>query len=238
MPPQLPPVKRIRWAHAYRIVPSRFPPIGVYDRIADPADLDAVFAIEALTNPRLREESGALMLVPKEHRISGPGSTPVMAAFTHLNPEGSRFSDGTWGVFYAAHSVATAVEETVYHRERFLAATAEPACDIQMRCYRTSIDSRLHDIRGGWIAAHDPERYVASVALARELRAVDSNGIVYDSARHHGGECLAAFHPDVVAPCVQAQHLVYRWDGARIVQVLTVSELMRPGRPTDRPGLR
>ena len=47
-----------------------------------------------------------------------------MAAFTHLNPEGSRFSDGSWGVFYAAHSVATAVEETVYHRERFLAATA------------------------------------------------------------------------------------------------------------------
>ena len=116
MPTTLPLIKRIRWTHAYRIVPSRFPPVGVYDRIADPADLDAVFAIEALTNPRLREEAGALKLVPNEHRLSGPGSTPVMAAFTHLNPEGSRFSDGTWGVFYAAHSVATAVEETVYHR--------------------------------------------------------------------------------------------------------------------------
>ena len=94
MPADLPPVRRIRWNQAWRIVPSRFPPVGVYDRIADPADLDAVFAIEALTNPRLREEAGALKLVAKEHRISGPGSTPVMAAFTHLNPEGSRFSDG------------------------------------------------------------------------------------------------------------------------------------------------
>jgi hypothetical protein len=28
---------------------------------------------------------------------------------------------------------------------------------------------------------------------------------------------------------VQAQHLVYRWDGARIAQVLEVSELKRPG---------
>jgi RES domain-containing protein len=151
-----------------------------------------------------------------------------MAAFTHLNPEGSRFSDGTWGVFYAAHSVATAVEETVYHRERFLAATAEPACDIEMRCYRTSVDSRLHDIRGGWAAAHDPASYAASVTLARELRDAGSNGIVYDSARHRGGECLAAFQPDAVAPCTQAQHLVYRWDGARIAQVLAVSELARP----------
>ena len=229
MSSQLPPVKRIRWSHAWRIVPSRFPPIGVYDRIADPADIDALFAIEAMTNPRLRDEADALKLVPKEHRISGPGSTPVMAAFTHLNPEGSRFSDGTWGVFYAAHSAATAVEETVYHRERFLGATAEPACSIQMRCYRTSVDSRLHDIRGGWTDEHDPDAYVASVKLARALREDGSNGIVYDSARDSGGECLAAFQPDVVAPCVQAQHLVYRWDGARIAQVLEVSELKRPG---------
>lgn len=227
MPTDLPPVKRVRWSHAYRIVPSRFPTIGVYDRIADPTDIDALFAIEALTNPRLRDEAGALKLVPRERRISGTGSTPVMAAFTHLNPEGSRFSDGSWGVFYAAHSVATAVEETVYHRERFLAATVEPACDIEMRCYRTSLDSKLHDIRGSWPGAHDPHSYGASVALARELRAADSNGIVFDSARHAGGECLAAFYPDVVAPCVQAQHLIYRWDGIRISQVLEVSELKR-----------
>jgi RES domain-containing protein len=227
MPPPLPPVKRIRWSRAWRIVPSRFPPIGVYDRIADPADLEALFAIEALTNPRLREEADVLKLVPKGRRISGPGSTPVMAAFTHLNPQGSRFSDGSWGVFYAAHDIATAVEETVYHREQFLAATAEAACDLEMRCYRTSVDSKLYDIRGGWASAHDPDSYVASVALARELRALDANGIVYDSARHHGGECIAAFYPDVVAPCVQAQHLIYRWDGQRITQVLEVSELQR-----------
>ena len=228
MPADLPPVKRIRWSHAYRIVPSRFPPVDVFDRIADPRDLDALFAIEALTNPRLREQAGALKLVPPQRRISGPGSTPVMAAFTHLNPEGSRFSDGSWGVFYAAHSVATAVEETVYHRERFLAATAEPACEIEMRCYRTGIDCKLHDIRGGWAAAHDPHDYAAGVALARALRAAGSNGIVYDSARHAGGECVAAFFPDVVAPCVQGAHFIYRWDGARIAQVLQVSELKRP----------
>jgi hypothetical protein len=222
-----PPLRRIRWTHAYRIVPSRFPPAGVFDRIADPADLDAVFVIEALTNPRLREEANTLRLVPKDRRISGPGSTPVMAAFTHLNPEGSRFSDGSWGVFYAARNVITAVEETVYHRERFLAATAEPACEIEMRCYRTTVDCKLHDIRGGWPGEHDPKSYVASVKLARTLREAGSDGVVYDSVRHQGGECLAAFYPDVVAPCVQAQHMIYRWDGRRIAQVLEVSELKR-----------
>jgi RES domain len=223
----IPPLKRIRWSHAYRIVPSRFPPIGVFDRIADPGDLDALYAIEAMTNPRLRDEMGELRLVPADRRISGPGTTPVMAAFTHLNPEGSRFSDGTWGVFYAAHSVATAVEETVYHRELFLAATDEPPCDIEMRCYRTSIQAKLHDLRGGWTAEHDPDHYAAGVALARKLRNEGSDGLVYDSVRHVGGECVAVFYPDRVAPCVQAQHLMYRWDGKRIAQVLTVDEWKR-----------
>lgn len=223
----LPPVRRIRWGHAYRIVPSRYPPVGVFDRIADPGDLDALFALEALTNPRLREEAGALRLVPAARRVSGPGSTPIMAAFTHLDPAGSRFSDGSYGVFYAARSIRTAIEETVYHRERFLAATSEPACSIQMRRYHTAVDARLHDVRGGWPEAQAPDSYVASVALARTLRAAGSNGIVYASARDPGGSCLAAFFPDVVAPCVQAGHLVYRWDGTRICQVLEVNAVTR-----------
>jgi hypothetical protein len=224
-----PPLRRVRWTQAYRIVPSRFPPVGVFDRIADPADMDAVFAIESLTNPRLREEMGALRMVPPQRRISGPGTTPVMAAFTHLNPEGSRFSDGSWGVFYAARGVATAIEETVYHRQRFLAATAEPPTDIQMRCYRMTIQGRLHDIRGGWPAEHAPDSYALSVALARTLREGGSNGIVYDSVRHPGGQCAAVFYPDLVSPCVQVQHLIYRWDGAQVSAVLQVTPIERPG---------
>jgi hypothetical protein len=224
---ELPPLKRIRWIHAYRIVPSRFPPVGVFDRIADPRDLDAVFAIEAMTNPRLRQEAGELSLVPPGRRISGPGSTPVMAAFTHLNPEGSRFSDGSWGVFYAGHSVNTAVEETVYHRERFLAATRELPCDLEVRCYRTSINAMLHDLRGGWPKEHDPDSYMASVELARKLRAEGSDGLVFDSVRDPGGECVAVFYPDRVAPCVQGEHFIYRWDGKRVSQVLSISEWKR-----------
>jgi len=222
-------VRAIRppWAPTYRAVPSRFPPTSLFDDVADERELAVVAAIQRLTNPRIRAELGQISLVPAEERVFGPGSTPVMAAFTHLNPEGSRFSDGTWGVFYAAHSVATAVEETVYHREVFLAATAEPPCDIEMRCYSTSIHAKLHDLRGGWKPQHDPDDYSAGVALARALREAGSDGLVYDSVRHAGGECVAVFYPDRVAPCVQAQHLMYRWDGKRIAQVLTVDEWRR-----------
>jgi len=227
----LPPQRRLRWTHAYRIVPSRFPPVGLFDRIADPKDIDAVMAIESLTNPRLRDEIGALSLIPPARRVSGVGTTPIMAAFAHIPPEGSRFSDGHWGVFYAAHSIPTAIEETVYHREAFLAATREPPTDVQVRCYKTAISGRLHDIRGGWPAEHDPDSYAASVQLARTLRHEGSDGIVYDSARHVGGECVAVFFPDLVAPCLQAEHYIYRWNGTRIEAVLKVTAVERKGLP-------
>jgi RES domain len=209
----------IDW-RAFRIVPSRFPPVGTWDRIAAPGDFDALAEIEGLTNPRIREALGVLAMVPRHRWVSGPGTTPVMAAFTHLNPEGSRFSDGTYGVFYAAKEVETAIRETVYHRERFLARTKEPPQRIQMRCYVTSIKRRFHDIRGARPALHDPNSYVASQLFARELRTANSNGVVYDSVRKAGGQCVAAFWPDCVGPCTQGKHYEYHWDGAAISRVI------------------
>lgn len=227
--PITPPLKRIRWQRAYRIVASRFPPVGVFDAIADPKDLDALYAIEALTNPRLREEWGELANVPRERRVSGPGTTPLMAAFTHINPEGSRFSDGNYGVLYLSHEFETAIEETVFHRERFLAATHEPLIDVTMRSYVSVVHGPLHDLRGGWKAEHDPYSYAASRKLGARLRSHDSNGLVYDSVRKRGGQCAALFYPDLASPCVQGKHLIYRWDGMRIAQVLEVSAVRRGG---------
>lgn len=209
----------IDW-RAFRIVPSRFPPVDTWDRIAAPGDFDALAEIEGLTNPRIREALGVLATVPRDRWVSGPGTTPVMAAFTHLNPEGSRFSDGTYGVFYAARELETAIRETVYHRERFLARTQEPPQRIQMRCYVTSIRQSCHDIRGGHPTLHDPNSYLASQLFARELRASNSNGVVYDSVRKAGGQCVAAFWPDCVGPCTQGKHYEYHWDGAAIARVI------------------
>src|SRR3546814_4091279 len=79
-----------------------------------------------MTNDRLRDEAGDLSLVPPEDRVAGPGTTPIMAAFTHLNTEGSRFTDGSFGVFYAGLTIETAIAETKHHRINFLAATDEP----------------------------------------------------------------------------------------------------------------
>ena len=72
----------LAWPNSCRLVPSRYPAVGLFDAVADAADLDVVFEIEALGNPRLRQEAGQLSLVPPAHRISGPGTTPIMTRQT------------------------------------------------------------------------------------------------------------------------------------------------------------
>jgi hypothetical protein len=223
-----PPRRELAWRPSYRIVSSRFPPVGVFDAIADAADLDALYVLEGMTNPRLRQQLGRIDLVPQARRIAGPGTTPIMAAFTHLNPDGSRFSPGSYGVYYAAHERDTSISETVFHRERFLAHTKEPPCTLEMRCYLADVAGELHDIRGGWPELHDPDSYVASQRFAVELRNAGSDGIVFDSVRHPGGQCVAAFYPDLIAPARQGEHLYYHWNGTRIAHVVVAGEVIRP----------
>ncbi|MCA1779849.1 MAG: RES family NAD+ phosphorylase, partial [Xanthomonadaceae bacterium] len=109
------PVRHACWRRAVRIVPSCYPPIDPFEEVADSDDLEAVFAVESLTNPRIRTQVGSLSLVPEADRISGPGTSPIMAAFTHPNTAGSRFSPGSYGIYYAADDEQTAVAETRYH---------------------------------------------------------------------------------------------------------------------------
>ncbi|HEX7049079.1 MAG TPA: RES family NAD+ phosphorylase [Longimicrobiales bacterium] len=216
------PVRRVRWQRAIRIIPSRFPPIDLFERVADPEDFEALYEIEGLTNDRLRDEVGELRLVAPEDRVFGPGSTYIMAPFTHPNPAGSRFGDGDFGVYYTARDRATAIAETVYHRERFLSYTAEPALEIEMRVLEAKLQARLHDLRGMRAELpriYDPDDYAISQRLGRRLRAEGSHGIAYDSVRRAGGQCAAVFRPKALSDCRQTEHLAYVWDGRRIVDV-------------------
>jgi hypothetical protein len=216
------PIRRVRWAPCFRIVPSRFPPIDLFERVADPADLDAVIAVESLTNDRLRDQIGEITCVPPEDRVSGPGATWIMAPFTHPAPGGGRFTDGDFGAYYAARDEATAIAETRHHREAFMRATGQPRMELEMRVITAALDGELHDLRGMRSQRpeiYDRDDYTASQALARELRAASAWGVAYDSVRRDGGECAAVLRPPILSRCRQTRHLGYLWDGERVTHV-------------------
>ena len=219
--------RRVRWQAACRIVPTRHPPVNLFDRVADEADFEALFALEAMTNERARDEIGEVERVPRAERLYGPGSGPIMAAFTHVNTQGSRFSDGRYGMFYAARDRATAVAETRYHHGRFLAATKQAATHLPMRLYHVAIDGRLHDLRPPGAVAeavYHPDDYAAARRLGAALRAAGSPGVAYRSVRHARGQCVGLFRTGPASRCLHAAVLLYAWDGERFTDVYEKTE--------------
>ncbi|MGZ9034164.1 MAG: RES family NAD+ phosphorylase, partial [Rhodospirillales bacterium] len=216
--PAVVPTGRVEWRGARRIIRSLYPPIALFEDIADPEDWPLLLAAEQKSNPRLMETLGALDLVPPGRRVAGPGGSVLMAPFTHVSTDRpTRFSSGRYGVLYVAERFQTALLETMHHHGQFMAQTREaPGWTSQFREVVMDVEARLHDLRGDDPAlapALDPDSYVASQALASALRAAGSDGLVYPSVRHPVGECVGLFYPDLARDPVQGRHLSYHWDG-------------------------
>lgn len=207
-------------ANTHRLIPSRYPPVSLFDWADSEEELNQIALLEGLTNERLRTECGDLSLIPKGEWISGQGSTPIMAAFTH--PGISRFSDGTYGVYYAADNIDTAIAETKFHREIFLSASKEPPTSIQMREYTSKVIQPLidiHDIRYQEFLSPDTTQYQMSQAFASVLRQDQAYGLFYPSVRRENASCVAIFRPSALTIPVQARHYEYIWDGCKISEI-------------------
>ncbi|PLU67850.1 hypothetical protein BMJ22_26185, partial [Sinorhizobium medicae] len=172
--------KRVQWQQTYRIIRSIYPPVDLFEDIADPRDWEALAAVEEKTNPRIRLEIGDLGKIPAARRVSGPGASFVMAPFVHcsvLRP--GRFTNGSYGIYYAGDSEVVAVAETIYHHEKFMRATnEEPGWTADFRILIGSVDRDLDDVSAVPGVLH-PDDYTASHIEGRDLRAAGSDGLVW-----------------------------------------------------------
>ncbi|PWE32949.1 hypothetical protein DDZ14_07610 [Maritimibacter sp. 55A14] len=214
------PVNPVHWERAVRIIRSVYPPIDLFEDIAEPEDWPLLISAEQKTNPRLMETIGNIDLVPAGRRVGGLGASYLMAPFTHTCPDRpSRFSDGRLGVLYIARDFETAVHETAHHHARFMAATDEaPGWVSQFRELRVDVDAALHDLRGNTPAFEgvlDPANYAPAQRLAAALRDAGSDGVVYPSVRGEG-DCVGLFYPDLAHDPIQGRHLDYHWNGTRV----------------------
>jgi RES domain-containing protein len=216
-----PPEALLRWTAAPRLIPSRYPTVGLLDRVAAPEDLEALFELEGWTNDRINTELGLLRTIPRAEWVTGrPMASVVMAAFCHPAPGGGRFSSEDRGAWYAARTIATAIAESVYRRTQELREVGSFETRVEMRVYLADFRGRFHDVRqhrrsGGraWARLYDPDDYSAGQSLARSLLESGSNGVVYRSVRDPGGQCLACFRPVLVRNVRSGGHYEFRWDG-------------------------
>ncbi|WP_246727892.1 RES family NAD+ phosphorylase [Chelativorans sp. Marseille-P2723] len=211
---------RVVWPDAYRIIRSIHPPIDLFEDIAEPEDWEALASVESKTNPRIWENIGRLDLVPPQRRVSGPGSSYLMAPFVHVSTDRpGRFTDGTYGVYSVGDSEEVAIREVAHHHGVAMAnSDEEPGWTSQFRVLINRLDLKLHDARPHE-CLHHPDDYSASQALGKSLRSGGSNGVVYRSVRYPGGECAAIFWPDLIDIPVQADHFDFHWSGERVDKV-------------------
>jgi len=206
----------VRWKGIARLIPSRFPVAGLFDQVAAPEDLEAIFELEGWTNDRISAEAGLLHNIPPdEWAIGTPLASVVMAAFCHPRIGGARFSGDDRGAWYAGRTLETALVESVFHRTREIGEVGGFETRMQLRVYLADVSARFHDVRTirGGAAFHDPDDYAASQRLGQALLEAGSNGIVYRSVRHPGGECVACFRPKLVKAVRIGGHYEFRWEG-------------------------
>ena len=221
---------RVR-GRCHRLVPSQFPPIGVFDTVASADDALAAMVLEGLTNDRLQLPLRRAQLLPApDWIVNEPGATAVMAAFLHAAPEGGRFSSGQLGAWYAARTRETAISETSHQQGRRLAAspTLAMVASITMREWVHTLDATLVDLRGmeeGRPELYHPDSYALSQPFGESQRSSGATGIVYNSVRHRGGSCVVLYKPRAVLPLRQGVHLEYRWNGGNQPTVVLLEQL-------------
>jgi hypothetical protein len=193
---------------AHRLIPSRFPPIDLFDTVATAADLDAVMELVGWTNDRLVAER--IKRLPRSEWVYGvPNASIVMAAFLHVAPGGMRFNGPDLGAWYAAADVRTAAAEVGHHLRRETVARGLDSMQRTYRAYTATLRGDYLDIRGQQAKRRDVyagDRYDAAQKLGEEVRASGGAGIVYDSLRRKGGTNVVAHRPRNITAIVQADH--------------------------------
>ena len=209
-------LSRLRGRITHRLVPSRYPPIGILDQVTSPEDLEAIFELEAWSNDRVSQELGILYGIPKQEWVFGSNATVVMGAFCHPRPQGGRFNDSARGAWYARFQLETAQREVAFHKTKELAEVGVFETSIQFREYVARFSAGFHDIRPvkpEFAPYHRPDTYKYSQRLAATLLEHGSNGILYRCVRHPGGQCIACFRPRLVQNVRPSAHFEFRWEG-------------------------
>lgn len=102
--------------------------------MADADEFEVPYQIQELTNPRLKNEVGRLELIRRSEIPFGiPGCSYATAPFTHVNPAGSRFSDGSFGVLYLADTLETALAEVKHHQSSYWSNV--PSSQLRAVCF-------------------------------------------------------------------------------------------------------
>ena len=137
--------------------------------------------------------------------------------------QASRFSDGTYGVWYGSDSVETTVYESAYHWYRGLLSDAgfeRMLVVAERKVYAVACNAALLDLRKSAEDHPDllhPTDYAFCQSVGSRIHREGHPGLLTQSVRRPAGENVAIFNADMLSNPRHHCQLTYRLEGDRIV---------------------
>lgn len=202
----------IAWSSdGFRLIPSRFPPVSVYDGLVAEDRIEALVEVENRTNPRLhsmeRLMGSSLGLSADSPRLQNWNHAP----FAYANPEGSRFFPPERPCLELSDSRQTALAVSIARRETFLGRTSEAPTGLDMRMLKTPLNGNFKDLRSIEPSLPEKDRWKIGERVSE-----DADGILFRPAERPTATCLAILKSSVLGRSVQTVHYRYVWNGKRI----------------------
>ncbi len=194
----------------YRIISTRKPRVNLYESVVAEDELEILHSIEMRTNARVCEEHNNTLIKDEDKYIGGNQQLVNSAFIYNSEPKPSRFSNGKYGVFYCAKELKCAIEETKYHRLKFLQSTNEKTAELQMSVLEGKLEGVFCDIRNKpLVEIYYPDDYTYSQKFGSTIKDAGKAGIAYDSVRYKCGNCYAVFKPNIIKKIKETKCLRY-----------------------------
>lgn len=192
----------IRAVDTHRLIPTKFAEPLIFQDLADSSEeVEDLYALESLTNQRLRAEENLNAGIGSDELVFGvPNFRVINAAFAYARPIGSRFNSPERGAWYCSLEFETAMAEVIFHKEsEFAEINYTKARSVRYRDLLSDFSAQLHDLRSSKFKKYSSkESFLDSQGLAEELLSEGSLGVIYPSARKEKGTNIAAFRPQIV----------------------------------------
>lgn len=179
----------------------------------DPVHWRTAQAVEAAVKPPFYTDAA-----PVIHRPFEDADWFNAIGFPFRHWQASRFSDGSFGIWYGSADVATTVYETVHHWYHGLLADAgfhaEPGVVAERKVYQVRCDAALLDFRPlapNFPALVDPKDYGQTQLVGDRLHREGHPGLATRSARCPGDN-FAVLNAAVLSGPRHQCYLTYRLD--------------------------
>lgn len=199
------------------LIPSRFPPVPLYTRLGDADIQRAAEALEAKTNPRLREERRRSQMEPQAspHQLQNWNLAP----FAYANPTGTSLLGPGYRVLELVKGVRPALAHALLRREAFLASTEEPPVRIEMRLISRNVSGGFADLTSAPLDM-DPD---SLRRIGAQIYSSEARGILFRRHDLCGTRAIAVFDGGALGRAVQSDHFRFEWDGYQITQIGNLS---------------